>query len=72
MNRIDKIITGNIRKILFRILIPSNSLYNLFTILKMKIKTNKPVPIAIKSTEVNGLLMYLSPVAFATKRVKIR
>lgn len=49
---------GIVIKILFRDLIALNGLYNLPTTLKMIIMAGTNIQIAIKSTRVNGLLMY--------------
>ena len=56
--------------ILFRNLITSNLLYNLLTAIKRMIKIGTLIHMAIKSTRVNGLLIYLSKLMLIKKSVE--
>jgi hypothetical protein len=62
--------TGIEMNILFRNLITSNRLYNLLTAVKRINRIGTLIHMAIKSTRVNGLLIYLSKLMLITKSVE--
>lgn len=62
--------TGIEMNILFRNLITLNRLYNLLTAVKRINRIGTLIHMAIKSTRVNGLLIYLSKLMLITKSVE--
>lgn len=62
--------TGIEMNILFRNLITLNRLYNLLTAVKRINRIGTLIHMAIKSTRVNGLLIYLSKLMLITWKIK--